>query len=64
MSMVRPVSLVKKYKESRLCSDARIIRMVERLRVDSNKDASRFLKNVYLCEEPSSPEKISLEERE
>ena len=64
MSMLRPVSQVKKYKESSLCSDARIIRMVERLRVDSNKDANRFLKNVYLSEEPNSPEKISLEERE
>ncbi len=62
MGFVRPVCLVKEYRESSiLCSDARLIGMVKRLRVDSNKDACRYLRHVHLAEEPMTPEKESRE---
>jgi len=40
---------------SRLCSDKKILEMIKRLRVDSNKDVSRFLAHVELPEEVDSP---------
>ena len=49
--------LVAPYCDSLLCQEPRIVNMVRRLRVDSNKDTCFFLRHVRLPAEADSPEK-------
>lgn len=54
----------KVYTGSILCTDARVINMVRRLRVDSIRDTQRNLRHIHLPDdsEPGTPELKNLHE--
>ena len=45
----------KVYTNSILCTDQRVLNMVRRLRVDSNRDIQRNLRHIHLADD-SSPD--------
>ena len=47
--------LQKVYTNSILCTDQRVLNMVRRLRVDSNRDIQRSLRHIHLADD-SSPD--------
>ena len=47
--------LQKVYTNSVLCTDQRVLNMVRRLRVDSNRDIQRSLRHIHLADDSAAP---------